>query len=57
MEKEGLELGSFTEKVAAVCSVDSALLLVVNHNLEQKKFSETEKCTRTSHGTRKFGQS
>jgi hypothetical protein len=37
MEKEGLELGSFTQKVAAEYAVDSALLSMMSHNLVQKK--------------------
>jgi hypothetical protein len=36
MEKEGLELGSFTENVAPEYTVDSVLLSIVSHNLEQK---------------------
>jgi hypothetical protein len=41
MEKEGLELASFTQKVATDYTVDSALLSMVSHNLEQRTVSVT----------------
>jgi hypothetical protein len=36
MEKEGILLGSFTQKVAVENTVDSAFPSMVSHNLEQK---------------------
>jgi hypothetical protein len=36
MEKQGLELDSFTQKVAVEYTVDHALLSIASHNLEQK---------------------
>lgn len=56
MEKELLELGSFTEKVVAQYAVDSTMLLVVGRNLGWGEVSEIGKMHENK-PRNKYGQS
>jgi hypothetical protein len=48
MEKKGLKLDLSTQKIVAEHAVDSSLLSMVSHNVEQRRIQRLEKCIRVA---------